>query len=66
MVKYECSYKHANFFSYNQPKKLNKCRFFMSSVIATTAIRGRFLDIQNTVAQSRDIHDQVRLSLIHI
>lgn len=32
----------------------------MSSVIATTAIRGRFLDIQNTVAQARDIHDQVR------
>ena len=32
----------------------------MSSVIATTAIRGRFLDIQNTVAQVRDIHDQVR------
>ena len=31
----------------------------MSSV-ATTAIRGRFLDIQNTVAQARDIHDQVR------
>ena len=32
----------------------------MSSVIATTAIRGRFLDIQNTVAQARDIYDQVR------
>ena len=32
----------------------------MSSVIATTAIRGRFLDIQNTVAQAREIHDQVR------
>ena len=32
----------------------------MSSIIATTAIRGRFLDIQNTVAQARDIHDQVR------
>lgn len=32
----------------------------MSSVVATTAIRGRFLDIQNTVAQARDIHDQVR------
>lgn len=32
----------------------------MSSVIATTAIRGHFLDIQNTVAQARDIHDQVR------
>lgn len=32
----------------------------MSSVTATTAIRGRFLDIQNTVAQARDIHDQVR------
>ena len=32
----------------------------MSSVLATTAIRGRFLDIQNTVAQARDIHDQVR------
>lgn len=31
----------------------------MSSV-ATTAIRGCFLDIQNTVAQARDIHDQVR------
>lgn len=31
----------------------------MSSV-HTTAIRGRFLDIQNTVAQARDIHDQVR------
>ena len=31
----------------------------MSSV-ATTAIRGRFLDLQNTVAQARDIHDQVR------
>ena len=31
----------------------------MSSV-TTTAIRGRFLDIQNTVAQARDIHDQVR------
>jgi guanine deaminase len=42
----------------------------MSSVIATTAIRGRFLDIQNTVAQARDIHDQVRyvedgLMIIH-
>ena len=32
----------------------------MSSVIATTAVRGRFLDIQNTVAQAREIHDQVR------
>lgn len=32
----------------------------MSSHIATTAIRGRFLDIQNTVAQAREIHDQVR------
>ncbi len=32
----------------------------MSSVVATTAVRGRFLDIQNTVAQARDIHDQVR------
>ena len=32
----------------------------MSSVIASTAIRGRFLDIQNTVAQAREIHDQVR------
>ena len=32
----------------------------MSSVNATTAISGRFLDIQNTVAQARDIHDQVR------
>ena len=32
----------------------------MSSVIATTAIRGRFLDIQNTVAQACEIHDQVR------
>ncbi|MGE8541267.1 MAG: guanine deaminase [Acinetobacter sp.] len=32
----------------------------MSSVIATTAVRGRFLDIQNTVAQARDLHDQVR------
>ena len=32
----------------------------MSSVNATTAIRGRFLDIQNTVAQAREIHDQVR------
>lgn len=32
----------------------------MSSLVATTAIRGRFLDIQNTVAQARDIHDQVR------
>lgn len=32
----------------------------MSSVVTTTAIRGRFLDIQNTVAQARDIHDQVR------
>ena len=32
----------------------------MSSVVATTAIRARFLDIQNTVAQARDIHDQVR------
>ncbi|QIO10263.1 guanine deaminase [Acinetobacter lanii] len=31
----------------------------MSSV-PMTAIRGRFLDIQNTVAQARDIHDQVR------
>lgn len=32
----------------------------MSSVNATTAIHGRFLDIQNTVAQAREIHDQVR------
>ena len=32
----------------------------MSSVVASTAIRGRFLDIQNTVAQAREIHDQVR------
>lgn len=32
----------------------------MSSIIATTAVRGRFLDIQNTVAQAREIHDQVR------
>ena len=32
----------------------------MSSVVATTAVRGRFLDIQNTVAQAREIHDQVR------
>lgn len=32
----------------------------MSSIIATTAIRGRFLDIKNTVAQAREIHDQVR------
>lgn len=32
----------------------------MSSVINTTAVRGRFLDIQNTVAQAREIHDQVR------
>ena len=32
----------------------------MSSVHTTTAIRGRFLDIQNTVAQAREIHDQVR------
>lgn len=32
----------------------------MSSVIATTAIRGRFLDIQNTVTQADEIHDQVR------
>ncbi|TQR62473.1 guanine deaminase [Acinetobacter sp. RF14B] len=32
----------------------------MSSLIATTAVRGRFLDIQNTVAQAREIHDQVR------
>ena len=32
----------------------------MSSVITTTAVRGRFLDIQNTVAQAREIHDQVR------
>ena len=32
----------------------------MSSRIATTAVRGRFLDIQNTVAQAREIHDQVR------
>lgn len=32
----------------------------MSSIIATTAVRGRFLDIKNTVAQAREIHDQVR------
>ncbi|MQW93053.1 guanine deaminase [Acinetobacter wanghuae] len=32
----------------------------MSSLVATTAVRGRFLDIQNTVAQARDIHAQVR------
>ncbi len=32
----------------------------MSSVVTSTAIRGRFLDIQNTVAQAREIHDQVR------
>lgn len=32
----------------------------MSSVVVSTAIRGRFLDIQNTVAQAREIHDQVR------
>ncbi|WOE30847.1 MULTISPECIES: guanine deaminase [unclassified Acinetobacter] len=32
----------------------------MSPVIATTAIRGRFLDIQNTVTQADAIHDQVR------
>lgn len=32
----------------------------MSSSIGTTAIRGRFLDIQHTVAQACDIHDQVR------
>ena len=32
----------------------------MSSVVAMTAIRGRFLDIKNTVAQAREIHDQVR------
>ena len=32
----------------------------MSSVISTTAVRSRFLDIQNTVAQAREIHDQVR------
>ena len=32
----------------------------MSSIVASTAIRGRFLDIQNTVAQAREIHDQVR------
>ncbi len=32
----------------------------MSSLVAMTAVRGRFLDIQNTVAQARDIHAQVR------
>lgn len=32
----------------------------MSSIIATTAVRGRFLDIKNTVAQAHEIHDQVR------
>ena len=32
----------------------------MSSINALTAIRGRFLDIQNTVAQAHDIHGQVR------
>jgi guanine deaminase len=32
----------------------------MSSIVATTAIRGRFLDIQNTVAHAAEIHDQVR------
>ena len=32
----------------------------MSSINAITAVRGRFLDIQNTVAQAREIHDQVR------
>ena len=32
----------------------------MSSQIATTAVRGRFLDIQHTVAQAHEIDDQVR------
>jgi len=48
------------FFQLQSIEKIKKRRFKMSSVIATTAIRGRFLDIQNTVAQARDIHDQVR------
>ena len=32
----------------------------MSSSTITTAIRGRFLDIKNSVTQAHDIHDQVR------
>ncbi|MGE8539511.1 MAG: amidohydrolase family protein, partial [Acinetobacter sp.] len=32
----------------------------MSSRIATTAVRGRFLDIQHPVTQACEIHDQVR------
>ena len=32
----------------------------MSLILSSTAIRGRFLDIQNTVAQARDIPNQVR------
>jgi guanine deaminase len=32
----------------------------MSSIISTTAIRGRFLDIQHIVAQASDISDAVR------
>ena len=57
-------------FTVQSIEKKSKRRFKMSSVVATTAVRGRFLDIQNTVAQAREIHDQVRyvedLSLIHI
>ena len=47
-------------FRYNQLKKVKVKRFPMSTLSVQRAIRGRFLDIQNIVAQAAQITDQVR------
>lgn len=54
------AYSSLNKFQVQSIEKRINCRFYMSSVVQKTAIRGRFLDIQNTVSQATQILDQTR------